>query len=278
MVRASKTFVAGGALVFMLSYAQSASAQQAGGFVPEIPHIDNYVAGAVGVLPDYVGSDDYTWGVAPAAFFSLGDSERYVKLLINELSVNILDNESWSFGPKARYRFGRDDNSIDDDVVSRMKDIDDTIEAGVFVGWKWVGDDDPRHRFMVTADVFHDVTGEHGGYVAAAQMAYFHPVWEAITLSAGLATSYSSEDYMQTYFGVDGVDAARSGLPFFNADGGFRDVRASVAAIFSFSPNWHIGTGVVYSRLLGDAKDSPIVDQRGSADQFIAGAGLAYAW
>ena len=49
-------------------------------------------------------------------------------------------------------------------------------------------------------------------------------------------------------------------------------------AIFSFSENWHLGGGVIYSRLLGDAADSPVTDKRGSRDQFFAGIGIAYAW
>jgi outer membrane protein len=57
-----------------------------------------------------------------------------------------------------------------------------------------------------------------------------------------------------------------------------RDIRVPLVAIFSFSEKWHVAGGVIYSRLLGDAADSPIVDNRGSEDQFFAGIGIAYAW
>ena len=33
-----------------------------------------------------------------------------------------------------------------------------------------------------------------------------------------------------------------------------------------------------YSRLLGDFKRSPIVSQRGSANQWLGAVGLAYTW
>jgi outer membrane protein len=268
---------AAGALMFISCW-QPALAQQAGGFALEVPEVQNYVAAAVGAIPDYLGSDDYTVGAAPAGIVRFGDSERYVRVFITQLSANLLDNESWAFGPTANYRFGRDDDSIDDDVVGRMRDIDGTLEAGAFLSWKWVADVDPRQRFIVSTDFLYDVTGEHDGFVASGSVRYFHPVSRAITLSGGLSTSYGSDDYTSTYFGVDAADAARSGLSFFDADGGFRDVRANVMAIFSFSPNWHVGAGLVYSRLLGDAEDSPVVDDRGSANQLFAGVGLAYAW
>ena len=56
-------------------------------------------------------------------------------------------------------------------------------------------------------------------------------------------------------------------------------LEASIASmIFSLSPNWHLAGGLIYSRLVGDAADSPVTDDRGSANQFFAGLGIAYAW
>jgi outer membrane protein len=49
-------------------------------------------------------------------------------------------------------------------------------------------------------------------------------------------------------------------------------------AIFSFSENWHLGAGAIYSRLLSDAADSPVTSKRGSKNQIFAGIGVAYAW
>jgi outer membrane scaffolding protein for murein synthesis (MipA/OmpV family) len=44
------------------------------------------------------------------------------------------------------------------------------------------------------------------------------------------------------------------------------------------SPNWTIGAGIVYSRLADEAGQSPIVSDRGSRDQWVAGAGAMYIW
>ena len=57
---------------------QRAQAQQVGGVVFEFPEIRNYVAVGVGVVPDYMGSDDYTVGAAPAGLMKIGSSDRYV--------------------------------------------------------------------------------------------------------------------------------------------------------------------------------------------------------
>ena len=255
---------------------QRAHAQQAGGVVFELPEIRNYVAVAVGVVPDYMGSDDYTVGAAPAGLMKFGSSERYARLLVTELSVNVLDSRTWNFGPVLNYRLARDD--VDDDAVDRMRDIDGTLEAGLIGGWTWIGDDDPRHRFNATVEFLHDVADTHEGFLVSAGARYFQPVTLPLTLSIGATVTYGSSDYMQTYFGVDSDNAARSGLSQFSAGSGLRDVRIPVMAIYSLSPNWHLSGGLVYSRLLGDASDSPVVDDRGSRNQLFAGVGVAYAW
>ncbi len=255
---------------------QRAQAQQAGGIAFEFPEIRNYVAGAVGIVPDYMGSDDYTIGAAPAGLMKFGNSDRYARLLVTELSVNVIDSRVWNFGPVLNYRLARDD--VDDDAVDLMRDIDGTIEAGVLGGWTWIGDDDPRHRFNVSAEVLYDVGDTHEGYIVSVGARYFQPVTLPLTLSIGATATYGSDDYMQTYFGIDSDNAARSGLSQFSAGGGLRDVRIPIMAIYSLSPNWHVTGGLVYSRLLDDASDSPIVDDRGSSDQLFAGLGVAYAW
>lgn len=264
------------AVAISVGLGQRAHAQQAGGVVFELPEIRNYVAVAAGVVPDYMGSNDYTIGAAPAGLIKFGSSERFARLLVTELSVNILDSRNWRLGPVLNYRLARDD--VDDSAVGRMRDIDGTVEAGVFGGWTWIGDDDPRHRFTASAEFLSDVGSEHEGYLISASARYFQPVTRPLTLSIGATVTYGSGDYMQTYFGVDSDNAARSGLSQFSADSGLRDVRIPLMAIYSLSPNWHLAGGLVYSRLLGDASESPIVDDRGSSNQLFAGLGVAYAW
>ena len=132
---------------------------QSSDFAFEVPGVSNFVAGAVGLVPDYLGSDDYRFGAAPAALISFGDTKRYARLVVTDLNVNLLDNENWSFGPAVNWRFGRSD--VDDYAVDRMRDIDGTVEVGAFGGWTWVGQNDPRHRIL----------GRHGGPVRRGRRA-----------------------------------------------------------------------------------------------------------
>jgi outer membrane scaffolding protein for murein synthesis (MipA/OmpV family) len=83
---------------------------------------------------------------------------------------------------------------------------------------------------------------------------------------------------MDEYFGVTPRDSLASGLPIYVPGGGVRDARGWAVAILHLSLQWHLGVGVMYSRLMGEAADSPLVSQEGSKNQWVYGAGALYAW
>ena len=278
MLKMRQFLTCGLAAIVSVSLLSSPSvAQSTSGIAIEVPDINNFVGGGVGLAPDYFGSDDTTFAAAPVARIQIGKGERYAKLTITELTVNVLDNKIWSFGPLLNYRPGRDDN-VDDAVVSRMREIEDTIEVGVFGSWTWIGKSDPRSRLSVSLSAKQDIADEHGGFLADASVRAFYPISRSFVLSYGAGLTYGSSDYMDTYFGVDAADAAVTGLRPFSAESGIRDVRLSLMAIQSLSINWHLAAGVVYTRLLGDAEDSPVVSDRGDENMFILGAGVVYAF
>jgi MipA family protein len=83
---------------------------------------------------------------------------------------------------------------------------------------------------------------------------------------------------MGAFFDVRAADSAQSGLDAFDADAGFRDVRLTLGVVVPVTEHWLVGAGVMFMRLVGDAADSPIVDDAGSPNQIPGGLGVAYAW
>jgi outer membrane protein len=241
----------------------------------EVPDAINMAGVAVGSYPDYIGSDDTAVGVAPYLRWDLG-SNRYVQLLANDLRVNLLDHDKWRAGPMMIYRFGRSD--VDDKLVARLGDLDDTVELGGFVAYRVQLSADPRHRIGAQAYATADVGGEHDGYVAGIGVNGFQPLSRAFTLGYGAATTYGDSSYTDHYFGVTPRGSLASGLPTFEAGGGMRDARGFLTGILSLSPQWHLGAGVMYQKLLGDAAGSGVTSVRGDENQWVYGAGAMYAW
>jgi outer membrane protein len=78
---------------------------------------------------------------------------------------------------------------------------------------------------------------------------------------------------MQTFFGVDAEQNARSGLPAFDAKNGISNIRVSVGANYQFDRHWSVGARFSAARLRGDAADSPITEK---ASQNTTGVFVVY--
>jgi outer membrane protein len=258
----------------LLCAAVPARAQEA--FPVVVPTLPNYVAFGLGFTTDYLGADEAFFGGLPLARYEFEGTERYASLLGTYADVNVLNNPVLRFGLTGQYRFGRSD--VDDDAVRRLPVIDSTLEAGVFGALEFVDDADPRRRLRLDARVQHDLLGEHDGLIASAGIQGWHPVRNWFEGVVALGMTYGSADYMSTYFDVRAADSAQSGLDAFEADGGFRDVRLTLGAMVPVTHHVLVGAGLMLMRLVGDAADSPIVDDAGSPNQLSGGIGAAYAW
>lgn len=240
-----------------------------------IESFPNFVALGVGAAPDYFGSDEYIGGAAPAVNVEIGPTR--LRILGNWAMLDLLESPGWSLGPAAIWRFGRSD--VDDAVVAQVSEVDDTVELGISLGYEFQFDKSPFARASVGIDLVHDVGGVHDSAVVNGFARAMYPLpWRGGAVVGLVGATFVGDDYADTYYSVSGADSAASGLPAFSAGGGTRDLRVGAGLFQSLSLNWHVGAGVVYSRMLGDTADSPIVDDRGSANQFIFGIGAAYTW
>ena len=93
-----------------------------------------------------------------------------------------------------QYRMKRDD--VDNNKVDKMKEVDAATEAGAFLGWK-------ADRLSLSTTYVTDVSDEHSGDVWYFNGYYDIPVNEQFKLTLGAHMTWASDDYMETYFGVD---------------------------------------------------------------------------
>ena len=148
----------------------------------------------------------------------------------------------------------------------------------MFGGLEFVVPGDPRKRLRLDLRVQQDLASEHDGWLASSGVQGWYPIERLVEVGLALGTTYGSGDYMSTFFGVRARDSAQSGLAAFDADAGFRDVRLTLGVVVPVTEHWLVGAGAMFMRLVGDAADSPIVDDAGSPNQISGGLGVAYAW
>jgi outer membrane scaffolding protein for murein synthesis (MipA/OmpV family) len=77
---------------------------------------------------------------------------------------------------------------------------------------------------------------------------------------------------------VNSSNRGKSTLSDYDADAGIKDVGINLVANYTPWESWGFMGLVSYKKLLNDAKDSPIVDDEGNDNQFIAGVMLTYRW
>jgi len=93
-----------------------------------------------------------------------------------------------------------------------------------------------------------------------------------------------SNKFADYYYSISPADSVATGgvLPPLNASGGMKNWKAGLLLNQSVTGNLLHGFSIFgmsqYSRIVGDFKRSPIVAQRGSANQWIGALGLAYTW
>ena len=92
----------------------------------------------------------------------------------------------------------------------------------------------------------------------------------------GPFATVASADYMGSYFGVSAQDSVNTGfrVDAFDPDGGFKSVGVKGLARYQFRPTWFLDAKASYSKLVGDAADSPIV-KFGTEDQFTFGLSVS---
>ena len=237
---------------------------------PEAPAVEGQTATSVGLgfglVPDYEGSSDYT--AVPLPYLSMRFANNMSILWVaNKASANLIPSRNWMAGPIVEYIRSRAD--VTNDKVDDLKNVDAALMMGGFVGYR-------IDRFTFSLEAMQDVANGNDGAIVRLKGLYHLPIneeWSALFIAY---TTWASDDYMDTYFGIDGADSRRSGLKRYDADSGFKDVGFVVPVTYSPFEHWSFMGAVGYKRLVGDAEDSPVVDKEGDANQFVAGAFAIY--
>lgn len=250
-----------GVAFFVLLTAGSASAQT----TPDLFGDRWQVGGFVYVSPSYEGGKSYeVVGFPFAAPAGFGEDGALQAKALDDIRFRLIRAGAFEFGPLAGYRFGRDES--DATRLVGMGDIDGGFVVGAFGTYR-------AGPFAASISYHHQATGDDTGGLIRFGLEHTHRVSPALKITTGVGTNYATEDYMTQFFGVSVAQNLASGLPVYNASAGFKDVYASVTASMDLNDRWTLMLIGRYSRLIGDAADSPVIE---TENQFFGGLGLSY--
>lgn len=221
---------------------------------------------------EYLGSSDYEVVPAIISEFNIFGSNIEIEGLTAR--AELYSNKNWHAGLATQFDFGRNDE-VSNARVAAMAKIDANINLGGYLSHKNVNfllkDDELELRMQTT----FDASSVHKGSLTTFTSTYTLPLFIPWRFEFEVESSFASEKYMNTYFGVNQADALVSGYSQFQAGSGFIDITFNANIILFSSPTWGAYTRLSYSRLINEAADSPIVKE-GSTNQSQLGLGIFY--
>jgi outer membrane protein len=211
--------------------------------------------------PEYEGSDEYALSPLPIIGFG------YLRIP-GLFELGSTGPEEGGFDISPSFNVVGERTSKDFDALQGLDDVDATYEVGVKLGYEW-------DFAEVYGEARYAFGGADGVVGEVGANAIYRPTPE-IELKAGPFATFASAGYTETYFGVTGAEAAKTGfrLEEYDPKGGVKSVGVSAAARYEFRPDWFLNADASYSQLVGDAGDSPIV-KAGDEKQFTVGLGLS---
>lgn len=177
------------------------------------------------------------------------------------------EDPEYGMGIALGYNEGRNESDAKTQLEG-LGDIDAAPEAIVF----FEGEVGPIEMELELAQGL----GGHEGFRGELYAGVDGMVTDRLYLGAGPFITYGDQQYIESYFGITPGQAARSvTYDQYDTDGGFESYGVEASARYQLTQSWSALGFVEYTSLMGDAKDSPIVDDEGF---FSAGTAIAYTF
>ncbi len=229
------------------------------------------------ISPHYEGDDKYDISVIPAVSLRWRNLVEVNNNEVRLIAFNKLFNADGGnvaggnlrVGPTVSIDFGRDEDRSPD--LRGLGNVGTSMELGAFIAYT-------QGPMRLRARARHDIIDGHGGGTLRLDAAYTIFQAAPVALGVNATSTWATGNYMRSFFGVNAAQSAASGLPVYDPGAGFKDVGVEVNANYVFASQWAVVSNVGYKRLIGGAADSPLVRQRGSANQVTFQTFLVYSF
>lgn len=261
----------------MLAMAAPASAQSASG----APQDGDWKVGVgIGALhaPIFPGASKSE--IRPAPYLSINYRDRFF-VRGPAAGVNLL-----RFGPDDRFRLGvmmritpeAEWDKSDDYALHRLGHIWAGADAGLFGSYRgksWFAEL-AATKGVVLREEQHEKSTRASGMAVEFGFGYGTRITSKLRWMVQANTHWSDATRARTYFGISGAQSAVTGLEPYRPKAGITSYGVTTTLNYAFGKRWSVLGLVKYARLVGDAKDSPIVAANGKVNQLYTGVFLGY--
>jgi len=230
------------------------------------PSSDNHWTISLGLgsrlSPEYTGSADIE--TRPLPIIDLAYKDWFFFNFYDGLGVNLYQHKNLALKTSIGFKSGRDES--DDASLNGIGDIDNTATLKIQIEYEL-----EKFKPFFTLEKFSSGTEGMQAEVGIKKTYLLGKSRASPLLFVKLSSKYSDDEHMTGYFGINTEQSVSSGIAEFRPDAGLSSARASLRLIYPFAGKWATMTSLVYSRIIGDAANSPLVDEENqiSASLFI---------
>ncbi|MAW99421.1 MAG: structural protein MipA [Sphingomonas sp.] len=214
------------------------------------PEEDHITIGAGGMYqPDYMGARSYQFQPILAADIKRG---VFFVNFENGIGVAPIDTETFTVGVGVVPIFDSYDR---EDVPNQFNKVD--LGAGVrgFFSIRQLG-------FEVTTGLTQIFAGNTKGMIVDFSLSRDIIVNERLFITPSIGARWANAKHNDRFYGVSESQAQESGLRQFRPGAGFLDADAELMLQYRLTDHIGIGVGGSVTTLMGNVKDSPIVQKK----------------
>jgi outer membrane scaffolding protein for murein synthesis (MipA/OmpV family) len=185
-------------------------------------------------------------------FLKIEYKDKYFFSIKEGLGVKVHNNEKFELAVVLSPSFGRD---ADDHLkLNGLGNVDPSVDFKLIVAYK-------MKYCKFGLDYLYDLDSGYDGYTFKPKVITRIPFKKGFVI-VNAYTTYANNSYMDCFFSVDSIQASNSGLTVYNAEKKFKDLGVSFIVNYKISDALSLNTMFGYKRLLNDAGDSPIVEDK----------------
>jgi len=185
----------------------------------------------------------YFIGGTPGAGFPFG------------IGFNIVQDDAWRFGLAVGGELTKPRKESDAPILRGWGDIPETALGSLFATY--------THEWLtIRGFLVSDMGGKDQGTRIAIDVEGRYLVNERLALTAGPGITWANGTYTQTFYGISAQQSLIAGVAPYRAGSGLNTVRFSIGAQYQLSPQWGVGASITTAWLQGDAKRSPITEDK----------------
>lgn len=178
------------------------------------------------------------------------------------LKVTALDAAGFKVGIEVSRRFRDLRRETDDPLLKGLGDIKAATRSGVFAHYEY-------DWLSVNSSVLWDISGNRQGILATLGAEAEYRPTQSLRLTAGPKLVFGNGEYERTVFGINTLQAVKSGRPQYLPKSGLTEAGLDFGAMYQITRHWNVGARLGLSRLEGDSGKSPIVEKKNQHDAIV---------